>query len=811
MRMGKLNVLTSVVLSSLLLSACGGGDSGSDSPAEGPVVEQAPVSARDGFNVVAPDEAGYVDLSSLIESGTAGAKVTDVYLESSQGSGQCGQVQTGDEGSDILGQGFNVTVEGAAICEYGYEVESVALAGQTKTRARAKVMVASSAGGAAVLPPISIAMAVGDPELETDIKAALGTDFPAGYTLSEDFSVLGDGEVDISTDDFTITYQATAEGVSRVVYALEGNIAGVPDIKMGTLDYAVSDSLNNAPTAANFAYDEDVEINTSVDIDVSGYIEDVIDSDELQLIEVKSYTANVASKNAADLTNTVFTFEAPTDGEHYVSYMVSDHRGGFATGIVEVTAFDANQVARWTDIDYWDDPAKRLLTFSAPKTKFEIEQTTSEYQGSYTDNGYTPALQLATFTYAGAQAYCGGRGRLPTSAEMDVMYDAVDPKVNKLWPAGKAYITQDGSNAGLYSIENGTPNVMGTDTYNVTCVDSGGLTVDVVRGVAVANGTDRVQLDFALVRDTGPVANAILSVETTNDAVPDSSTYTTDENGLATIKVTSIKSGDSKITVTYIGDNGISVYVWRTVNFIGDIDTARVDSLVLLSDEAISDGSEQNLFEVTILDDYGNQVGGAEVEVSFGDSVTAQLVDGNLISGTDGVVNFGVTNTLEEIVITRALFTNVTASSNKEVASQFIGSGDLIAGGLTFTRPLTLAEAKAQGVSYTGSLTGDGNTAPAGEINVVHNWPSANTFCTNQGMRLPTTNELFSLFNTFDGVDDSNDRLFTEKGWPMNDWFWSSTVSGDGHYDVDLTRGVRRVGSASAGVSYSNYVSCIKG
>ncbi|MPY22478.1 hypothetical protein FM037_08170 [Shewanella psychropiezotolerans] len=681
MRMGKLNVLTSVVLSSLLLSACGGGDSGSDSPAEGPVVEQAPVSARDGFNVVAPDEAGYVDLSSLIESGTAGAKVTDVYLESSQGSGQCGQVQTGDEGSDILGQGFNVTVEGAAICEYGYEVESVALAGQTKTRARAKVMVASSAGGAAVLPPISIAMAVGDPELETDIKAALGTDFPAGYTLSEDFSVLGDGEVDISTDDFTITYQATAEGVSRVVYALEGNIAGVPDIKMGTLDYAVSDSLNNAPTAANFAYDEDVEINTSVDIDVSGYIEDVIDSDELQLIEVKSYTANVASKNAADLTNTVFTFEAPTDGEHYVSYMVSDHRGGFATGIVEVTAFDANQVARWTDIDYWDDPAKRLLTFSAPKTKFEIEQTTSEYQGSYTDNGYTPALQLATFTYAGAQAYCGGRGRLPTSAEMDVMYDAVDPKVNKLWPAGKAYITQDGSNAGLYSIENGTPNVMGTDTYNVTCVDSGGLTVDVVRGVAVANGTDRVQLDFALVRDTGPVANAILSVETTNDAVPDSSTYTTDENGLATIKVTSIKSGDSKVTVTYVGDNGISVYVWRTVNFIGDIDTARVAQLSVLQDNASSDGVEENSLRAELLDANGNPVVGALVEVSL-DSGTAMIQPPpNLYTDDSGFFEIKVTNDVEEVVSVTSTFTSLLNGLSSQQADITFNSNAIILSG----------------------------------------------------------------------------------------------------------------------------------
>ena len=666
MKMGKFNVFTSALLSSLLLLGCGGGDDDSASngpnvPDTGPVVEQAPVSARDGFNVVAPDEPNYVDLSSLIESGTAGARVTDIYLESSQGSGQCGQVQTGDEGSDILGQGFNVTIEGAAICEYGYEVESVASAGQAKTRARAKVMVASSAGGDAILPPISIAMAINDAVNVTDIKAALtvGGDFPAGYTLSEDFSVLGDGEVTVDAPNFFISYAAQAEGVSRVVYALEGEIGGVADIKMGTVDYAVSDNLNNAPTARNFAYSSDIEINTPVDIDVSGYVGDAVDGDELQLVEVKSYTADVESKDGDDLSNKIFSFEASKEGKHYVSYMVSDQRGGFATAIVEVSSFDANQVASWTDIDYWDNSAKRSLAFSAPKTKFEIEQTSSVYQGAYTDNGYTPALILATFSYGGAQTYCGGRGRLPTFAEMDAMYDAVDPQVNERWPAGKDYITQDGSNAGLYSIEDGSASVMGADTYNVTCVDSGGLTLDVVQGSAVADGGDSVQLDVAMVRDTGPVANVILSVVATNNAVPDSSTYTTDENGLATIKVTSIKSGNSLVTVSYVEASGINVDVFQTVSFSSDIASAKVSGIRVIKDDAAADGVSQNTVTATLLDANRNPVSGERIKVSLSsDKATLIEAASTLLTDYDGVVEFNVTNTAVGTVEVTASYTS---------------------------------------------------------------------------------------------------------------------------------------------------------
>ena len=620
-----------LMLSALLLSACGGSEDGDNSLTDTgilPVISQVPVSARDGFNMVVPDEPGYVDLSSLIESGKAGAKVISVYLESRQGSGHCGEAFM--EGrSSVLG--FDVTIDGSAICEYRYEVESVA-----GTHASARMIVTSST---AVLHPISISIGINEIET-TNIQTSLGDNFLTGYVLSPDYSALGDGDVTLDAPSLSISYTATAVGLSRVVYALEGEIDGVPDIKMGILDYAVSDNLNNAPTAENFNYGSDVEINTSVDIDVSDYISGLVGGDELLLTEVKSYTANVALKAPEDLTNTIFTFETSIDGKHYVSYMVSDQKGGFAIGIVEVSTFDTNQVARWADIE------NGTLLFSGPETKFEIDTTGDDYQGFYNDTDYTPSLNIAIFTFAGAQGYCGSRGRLPTSGELEAMYIAKSPKTTWLWPTRKAYITQDITTTGLVSLLDGTATILGTDLYYVTCVDSGGLTLTADKSRVVANGTDTTTISVAFSRDaSGPVTDEVLGISVTGLAIPSETTVTTDADGKASFTVTNIKAENTDISIDYTNQSSELVTVSTTVNFIGDIKTARVDSLTVINDGAAPNGVSENTLSTQLLDTNDNPVPDALVEVSF-DSITAGLSESpsTLTTGDDGAVEFNVTD-----------------------------------------------------------------------------------------------------------------------------------------------------------------------
>ncbi len=656
-------LIAAMLVPIMLLSGCGSEDDNST-----PVIDHAPISAIDGFNVIMPGELVYVDLSNLIESGTAGANVTNVYFESSQGSGQCGLVDNSgsSNGNTILGLGFNVIIDGTAICEYIYEVESVAVTGQTKTSASATIMLASSADGDAVLPPISIAMAIDDLTLTTDIETALGDDFPTGYILSEGFSILGDGTVVMDADNFTVSYTPEAVGVSRVVYSLEGEIDDVADIKIGTLDYAISDSLNNGPTATNFRYDPRVEIEEQIDIDVAGNIED--DEDSLQLIDVNSYTAIVASKNPNELTNTVFTFEAPTDGLHYVSYTVSDQRGGFATAMVEVESFDASQYAVWSDIE------NDSLLFRAPKTQQEMDDSSEPYQGISIETDYEPSISMATFISNGAESFCSYYGRLPTAAEMESLYNNQSPS-EKLWPTGKDYIALDEGVFSLYSLQEGGASAIGDDFYYVTCIDTGGLVATMVKPTATANGTDTVEIEVNYTRATGPVAGAVLgiSIPGSSTATPSSSTIITDDDGDATIFITNTVA--ETVTVNIEHDTFYSVE--PIVTFIADLTTALIDELEVVSDNALADGISKNEFQLTLLDAYNNPVPQALIAVSF-DSTAAQLVEteSTLLTGTDGLLTFNITDVAVETVNTTATFTRpddveVTASAQSDFVNIF--------------------------------------------------------------------------------------------------------------------------------------------
>ena len=688
MKMRKKSLITPVILSALiptlLLSGCGGGDddsasNGSNDPATGPVVEQAPVSARDGFETIAPNTPGFVDLTSLVQSGSDGAIITDITLVSSQGSGQCGEVTT-DNISSL--QGFNVTIDGAAICQYSYEVESIAAEPQARMRASARVMVASSAGGSAVLVPISVPLAINDTHV-TDIEAALGMDFPAGYSLSSDFSVLGDGDVTADTSAMSISYTATAEGVSRVVYALEGNIAGTPDIKMGTIDYAVSDELNNAPTANSFTFNEQTELFIVYDIDVSAYVEDAVDSDTLQLIAVSSYTADVAAKDNNDLSNKVFTFEASSYGMHYVSYTVSDHRGGFATGIVEIAIADPDT------INFWDDIEDGLLTFSAPLTRIEADSIGVVYPGYYKDTNYYPGVDVVAFDSSAGIGYCSSRGgRIPAKEELRAIIDKFQPSDNLNWPLARRYLAYDGLNIKAYNIITGNARDSEDNLFFVTCVSNGDIFVTADKLVVAASGIDVANITVNFQRDGEPVAGAGFIVEVSGSAVLNQTNVTTSADGVAIITVSNTVAETVNVSFTYATNQADMLVASKSVDFISDIDTAQVDALQVLSDMSPNDGIDQNLFQVSVVDNDGNAIEGALVDVSLS-STTAQMFGEaeDLLTDENGLLIFGVTNTLAESVDVEVSLTSlVNGYSSLSVTSEFLDATAIIITPDTFTR-----------------------------------------------------------------------------------------------------------------------------
>ncbi|CAH1563191.1 hypothetical protein THF1C08_1290001 [Vibrio jasicida] len=173
----------------------------------------------------------------------------------------------------------------------------------------------------------TIIISVGDPVLTS------------GYTLDSEVVVLGDGVAsgDGATDE--ITYEANAQGVTRLVYTMTN--ADGSALLMGTVDVAVSGPGNHAPAVEDASFNaqsdgSNYEGGTKYTLDISSYVTDA-DGDDIQLIQVEAWNATVELAAPNDPSNLSFTFETLHPGQHYVTYVVSDHKGGY--GVAQARVF----------------------------------------------------------------------------------------------------------------------------------------------------------------------------------------------------------------------------------------------------------------------------------------------------------------------------------------------------------------------------------------------------------------------------------------------------------------------------------------
>ncbi|MFQ2154809.1 adhesion domain-containing protein [Aeromonas sanarellii] len=83
------------------------------------------------------------------------------------------------------------------------------------------------------------------------------------------------------------------------------------------------------------------------------------------------------------------------------------------------------------------------------------------------------------------------------------------------------------------------------------------------------------------------------------------------------------------------------------------------------------------------------------------------------------------------------------------------------------------------------------------------NWSDANSYCTGQGMRMPTRDELVALYNAYPA-----NQMDDVCGWPTTQYYWSSTVYSSGyHYMITLINGVVHGGDDDF---LKLYVACVR-
>ncbi|MFL1553627.1 hypothetical protein ACI77I_31970, partial [Pseudomonas sp. D47] len=118
---------------------------------------------------------------------------------------------------------------------------------------------------------------------------------------------------------------------------------------------------------------------------------------------------------------------------------------------------------------------------------------------------------------------------------------------------------------------------------------------------------------------------------------------------------------------------------------------------------------------------------------------------------------------------------------------------------------------------------GTGGTVPIISLfmtpdKIGRTWSEANNYCLNKGARLPTRDELITLFKTATSGVSPNDEMCKVHGWPLRGMcggstpsqslhYWSSTRVGTGsHVSVGLDYG----NPADAGDTLSlDHVACI--
>lgn len=118
----------------------------------------------------------------------------------------------------------------------------------------------------------------------------------------------------------------------------------------------------------------------------------------------------------------------------------------------------------------------------------------------------------------------------------------------------------------------------------------------------------------------------------------------------------------------------------------------------------------------------------------------------------------------------------------------------------------------ANTISVTSTFVGevcDGALCFQPIDNFVRTWEDANAYCTRQGQRLPTGDELEALYARY-----PDNKIHTELGWPSDIRVWSSSGRAGLHDMISLSSGIVH---NNGGTTYNDgdeaidvYVTCVR-
>ena len=576
----------------LVLFGCGGeGDNASTATGNGNGNVLAPL-VRDTFNQLSiADGQTQVSLKESVDD-PQGLPVT---LESVTVSHSDCPAPTSINREQLS---FTVEANGPDMCFYDYTVKNhpKEIEHAKSASAQSNVMI-NLTSAPAKLPPQSETTNV-DQSIPIEVRSK----FTTGYTLDSEVVVIGEGFASGNSENDVITYTPGSQGVTRLVYTMTN--ADGSALLVGTVDVAVSGLGNHAPVATNASFKMEFDESPKT-FNLSDYVTDDDDGDEIQLLQVEAWDAEVGFEAQDDFDNLSFTFKPDHAGFHYVTYVVTDHNGGYGVAQVEIEVVDLSAVATWGNIQMG------LKLFLGPLTSSEAESQEVTSTSSHYDNGFT----VATFNLAAAEDSCQNKGRLPTSDELKALanYNG-GPDFYDGWPVALPYWAKDDDGIGrLIDLSSGLPEVATSNTgYYVSCMNEAGLVVVNAESKleAVADDVDQAVVAVKLTRDNKPVQGEWLEASVSNrtNVTFDDTTLSTDDKGVAKFALKTWEAGQVPVNIKSDGETVLT----KNVKFIGNEATADLEL------EVIKDGAEYgniggNVVEATLMDAYDNPVVGRPV------------------------------------------------------------------------------------------------------------------------------------------------------------------------------------------------------
>ncbi|WP_409591229.1 adhesion domain-containing protein [Vibrio jasicida] len=513
--------------------------------------------------------------------------------------------------------GYTVSFDDfVGVCVYQYDAENLKDPEQKASAYAISVAQKSVDSEVDLFTPISDTTLVGEP-LTIDLKndPNFVAQVPEGYTMDQDITLIGEGEAAADTANQTITYKPTEQGgFAKIIYSYSNG----SEVKLGNIAISVSSSPNTAPNAPDIDYSDDTDaeevyVNEEVIIDLAKYVSDE-DGDALQLVYTDSWNAAVSPLNPEDMNNLKLKFETTNVGEHIVSYAVSDHYGGYATGMIRIEVYDSEVEPSWGNLQL------DMNTYSAPLVKSEADAQGITYTSTHVDTEANGA-NVATFNLQQAKELCASSGRLPTADELNALSEigGIGPATYDGWPVEVDYWALDSGSASTVDLKSGqtseTPNAGG---QYVTCVGEGGYRIDNSKSTlaAIGDGEDQAVVAVQATFNGEPVEGITVEAAVTGSANLVNTSLKTDVNGYASFHVVDAIAEKVNFT-TNIENSDFTPTV--QLQFTGNPNTAELQLSTVTDNQPLTG---VNVFESRLEDANGSPVPGQVIVYQENEDLT---------------------------------------------------------------------------------------------------------------------------------------------------------------------------------------------